>query len=152
MEFASKEPCYPTHSTSRDKSTHTEFSWANRSLGSRFTTSGMSAPVRAQPSTNCQHPLKSTSLPQSHLSGISSQGPEAPKGTGDDCAKSPHVRSCCLSASRCSLCCRRCPHHGGGFQTSPAHRDSSQLSLGAQFPQPFTSSAPQSHFLLSVCG
>lgn len=58
-------------------------------------------------------------------------------------------------ASRSSLCCRRCPHHRGGFQTSPAHRDSSQLSLGAQFPQPITSSTPQSHSftfcLLLIC-
>lgn len=48
-------------------------------------------------------------------------------------------------ASRPSLCWRRCPHHRGGFQTSPAHSNSSQLSLGAQFPHPFSSSTPQSH-------
>lgn len=58
-------------------------------------------------------------------------------------------------ASRSSLCWRRCPHHRDGFQSSPAHRDSSQLSLGAQFPQPVTSSTPQSHSftfcLLLIC-
>lgn len=54
-------------------------------------------PARAQPSTNCQHPLKSKSLPQLHLSDTSSQGPEPPKGRGDACARSSHVRSCFLS-------------------------------------------------------
>lgn len=98
--FPCKGPYQPNHSSSTDKSTPTELSWANRSLGSRFTVSVecLLTPARAQPSTNCQHPLKSKFLPQLHLlSDTSSPGPETPKGTGDACAKSSHVRSCCLS-------------------------------------------------------
>lgn len=42
-----------------------------------------------------------------------------------------------------SLCWRSCPGHPGSLQTSPAHRDTSQLPQGALFPHPFISPPPR---------
>lgn len=64
------------------------------------------------------------------------------KGRGDASSKRPYVKSCC-QASRSTLCWKSCPHHPGGLQTCPAHRDSPQLSQGALFPHSFASSPPK---------
>lgn len=59
-------------------------------------------PVRAHPSTNSRHPLKSKLLPQSHLlvtsatSAIMSLNPS--KGRVDPSAKRPDVKSCCQTS------------------------------------------------------
>lgn len=109
-------------------------------------------PVRAQPSTDCQHPLKSKSLPQEHLLGdIISQGPETPEGTGDASAKSPHVRSCFLSGLQIQPVLEEMSTPSWWISDLPSAETPLSYPLEPSFHSPSLSLPHKATVLLSAC-
>ena len=112
----------------------------------------------SQSSPTCKLPLyPETKVPAPVISPSEPTAPKClnpSKGRGNVSAKRSPVTSCC-QASRPTLCWRRCPCNPGGLQTSPAHRDTSQLSQRILFPHSSTSSPHRrdyfSFYLLLMC-